>query len=72
MLFPFTSGYMDGTFNEPPEMYEHWQKSKDVERIPLFSTMFGAQLTPYTRIGGSPKPQKPWLVQEKVPSPPAR
>jgi hypothetical protein len=72
MLFPFTSAYMDGTFNDPPDMYEPWQKSKAIERIPLFSTMFGAQLTPYTRIGGSPKPPKPWLVQEKVPSPPAR
>lgn len=40
-------------------------------RIPLFSTMFGAQLTPYTRIGGAPKPPKPWLVQEKVPSTPS-
>ena len=70
MLFPFASGYMDGTFNSPPEMYEHWEKSKETERIPLFSTMFGAQLTPYTRIGGSPKPPKPWLIQEKMPSAP--
>ncbi|WP_394830955.1 hypothetical protein LVJ94_31050 [Pendulispora rubella] len=68
MLFPFTSGYMDGTFNEPPDMYEHWQKSKEAERIPLFSTMFGARLTPYTRVGGSPRPPRPWLVQEKMAS----
>ena len=66
MLFPFTSGYMDGTFNEPPDMYEHWLKSKDAERIPLFSTMFGAQVTPYTRTDGQPKPPKGWIVQEKV------
>lgn len=70
MLLPFTSGYMDGAFNEPPAMYEHWQAVQAVQRIPLFSTMFGAQLTPYTRIGGEPKPPKPWMVQEKVPGPP--
>jgi hypothetical protein len=62
---------MDGTFNDPPDMYEHWQKSTETERVPLFSTMFGTQLTPYTRIGGLPKPPKPWLVQEKVASSPA-
>lgn len=71
MLLPFTSGYMDGTFNDPPDMYEHWQKSKETERIALFSAMFGARLTPYTRVGGSPKPPRPWMVQEKVPSSPS-
>jgi hypothetical protein len=68
VLFPFTSGYTDGMFNDPPDVYEHWQ-GRETERIPLFSTMFGAQLTPYTRIGGSPRPPRPWLVQEKVASP---
>jgi hypothetical protein len=24
-LLPFTSGYTDGAFSEPAEMYEHWQ-----------------------------------------------
>ena len=71
ILLPFTSGYMDGMFNDPPDMYEHWQKSKETERIPLYSSMFGALVTPYTRVGGQPRPPKGWLVQEKVPGPPA-
>lgn len=66
LLFPFTSGYMNGMFNEPSDMYDHWQKSKETERIALFSTMFGNRLTPYTRIGGTPAPPKPWLVQEQI------
>jgi hypothetical protein len=69
MLLPFTSGYTDGMFNDPPDMYEHWQKSKETERIPLFSTMFGNLVTPYTRIGGAPQPPKGWLVQQKVEAP---
>jgi hypothetical protein len=69
LLLPFTSGYMDGTFNDPPDMYEHWLKSAGTERITLFSTMFGDQITPYTRTNGSPKPPKGWLVQEKIPGP---
>lgn len=68
MLLSFTSGYMDGTFNAPPDMYELWG-GPSVERIPLFSTMFGAQLTPYTRIGGEPKPPGGWMLQEKVTGP---
>jgi hypothetical protein len=65
MLLPFISGYMDGMFNDPPEMYEHWRESADVERIPLFSAMFGDLVTPYTRPGGSAAPPKGWLIQEK-------
>jgi hypothetical protein len=84
MLFPFTSGYMDGTFNDPPDVYEPWSRSRETERIPLFSTMFGDQLTPYTRVvtaaragggaGGEAarRPPRPWLVQEKVPGPKSR
>ena len=51
MLLPFTSGYIDGAFNDPPEMYEYWQRSKETERIPLFSDMYGSRVTPYTRPG---------------------
>ena len=66
MLLPFTSGYMDGSYNDPPDMYESWQRSDHAKRIPLFSTMFGALVTPYTRSGVGASPPKGWLVQEKV------
>ncbi|GAC1351547.1 MAG: hypothetical protein NVSMB1_05620 [Polyangiales bacterium] len=66
ILFPFTSGYTDGLFNDPPDMYEFWQKVGGAERIPLFSTMFGDQITPYTRPGIALKPAKGWMVQEKI------
>ena len=69
MLLPYTSGYMDGTFDDPPDMYERWEKSSAVERVPLFSAMFGAKVTPYTRAGvRATHAPRPWLVQEKVPS----
>jgi hypothetical protein len=66
MLIPYVSGYMDGMFNDPPEMYEHWRESADVERIPLFSTMFGSAVTPHTRPCESAKPPVGWMVQERA------
>jgi hypothetical protein len=65
-ILPYIAAYMDGTFNDPPEMYEWFSKNAQVERIPLFSTMFSNIVTPITR----PSPKKPapapWLTMRKV------
>jgi hypothetical protein len=65
-FLPFISGYVDRIAN-PPAMYEIWQKVPNASVVPLFSTMFGALVTPYT----DPSPTKPvpsgWITT-KTPS----
>lgn len=66
VLLPYVSGYMDGTFNEPADFYQFWTKSPDIAPIPLFSTMFGDRMTPYTRpdvVRGRPRG---WIIQRKI------
>jgi hypothetical protein len=57
---------MDGSFNPTDDYFAAWSKSADIAKIPLFSTMFGRFVTPYTR-PDSPRGAPPgWLVQEKI------
>jgi hypothetical protein len=65
-LLPYTSAYMDGAFNDPPDMYELWKKSPDVAIVPLFSTMFGDRITPTTRPDPRRDPPRGWMTMKKM------
>ncbi len=64
-LLPYVSGYTDGIWNEPQDVYEFWTKSPDIRPVPLFSTLFGARMTPYTRAGVKRAPPAGWLPEWK-------
>jgi hypothetical protein len=68
VLLPYISGYIDRIYNDSSDIYGVWKKSKHIQTIPLFSTMFGNITTPYTDVSPSKQPAKNWLKMVKVPS----
>jgi hypothetical protein len=68
-LLPYVSGYIDRQFNNSIDLYAPWKKSRSVQPIPFFSSMFGDICTPYTDLDDAEPAREPpfgWLKQHKI------
>jgi hypothetical protein len=64
-LLPYVSGYEDRIFNQDHEIYAAWRKSPHANTIPLFSTMFGQIVTPYTDVDPTATLAPGWIGMKK-------
>ncbi len=75
-LLPHVSGYIDCQFNANCDLiYAHWTKSRSIQPVPLFSTMFGDVVTPFTDVDDVELARTPpgaWLHAHKVKARPGR
>jgi hypothetical protein len=65
-LLPYTCGYIDRQYSDEVGFYALWKKSRLAEPIPLFSTMFGDLVTPYTDADPDRQPPPGWLTSRKM------
>jgi hypothetical protein len=71
-LLPHVSGYIDRQFNANYDLiYAPWTKSRSIQAVQLFSTMFGNLVTPFTNVDDLELARTPpgaWLQVHKVKS----
>jgi len=69
-LLPHVSGYIDRQFNANCDLiYAPWTKSRSIHPVPLFSTMFGEVVTPFTDVDDVELARTPpgaWLHAHKL------
>lgn len=69
-LLPHVSGYIDRQFNASCDLiYAPWTKSRSIQPVPLFSTMFRNVVTPFTDVDDGElarPPPREWLHAHKV------
>ncbi len=69
-LLPHFSGYIDRQFNANCDLiYAPWMKSRSIQPVPLFSTMFRDVVTPFTDVDDVELARTPpgeWLQVHKV------
>jgi hypothetical protein len=68
-LLPFVSGYVDRIANRDPDVYAWFRKGTEDPAVPLFSTVFGDRMTPYTDLDPSGPLPRGWLPMRKVARP---
>ncbi len=65
VTLPYTSGYIDRIANDEPDIYGFWTSTGKVRPVPLFSSIFGDVVTPYSDIDPERDLPEGWLKMTK-------